>query len=435
MNGLSSNILSRPEAILQAQQFSKRLWQDSDKLIRDTEALKRQGITPQRIAMYLATEHPSIKLVGVLLQLPPDKRVPVLTGDGDLSLEQARMALQPIERLQHDPELRQALAQAMPSWFPLAAQPSKIPGIEVVLLAPSSWTGEEAVIFRQLEMLIRHLQAQGLIRVYHQLHTNVWPNSMVNSGQMVLLVATPALLNSAFLKHWLPRLTERMLTEGLRIVPILISHVEWEDTALASLVPLPLDGIALLEHPQRESTWRQVESGLKRSIKQLMAQQKSAIPAPNDQASNQSCYRVTALYAEADRHLFEQLKPHTSALQRSGRMDLWHTGLLVAGERIDEELRRHVREAHVILLLLSADFLTSERLSELAALALERHKAGHAHVLQVLLRPIAMSTTPYAEYQCVPPKPVVAFPLQDEAWIEVVQALQSLLPQRSFISP
>ncbi len=82
MNGLSSNILSRPEAILQAQQFSKRLWQDSDKLIRDTEALKRQGITPQRIAMYLATEHPSIKLVGVLLQLPPDKRVPVLTGDG-----------------------------------------------------------------------------------------------------------------------------------------------------------------------------------------------------------------------------------------------------------------------------------------------------------------------------------------------------------------
>lgn len=430
MNGLSSNVLSRPEAILQAQQFSKRLLQDSVKLITDTDALKKQGIAPQRIAMYLATEHPSIKLVGVLLQLPPDKRVPVLTGDGDLSLEQARMALQPIERLQHDLELRQALAQALPSWFPLVtqSQPTKLPGIEVVLLTPSSLTSEEAGIYRQLDSLVRHLEAQGLIRACHRVPLSGGPNSAINAGQMVILVATPALINNAFLKHWLPRLTERMLTEGLRIVPILISHVEWENTAPASLVPLPTDGVAVLEHAQRDATWRQVASGLRRSLEQLMALQYSTIAMPKDQPSNQPRCHVTALYAEADRHLFDQLKPHTSVLQRSGRMDLWHAGLLVAGERTDEELRRHVREAHVILLLLSADFLTSDRLSELAALALERHNAGHARVLHVLLRPIAMSTTPYAEYQCVPRKPVVAFPLPDEAWSEVVQALQNLLP-------
>lgn len=110
-------VMSRPDAILQAQQFAKRLWQDAGKLITDVGALKQQRVPAARIAMYLATEHPSIKLIGVLLQLAPENRLPVLTGDGGLTLEQARAALQPVERLQHDPKLRQALAQVMPSRF------------------------------------------------------------------------------------------------------------------------------------------------------------------------------------------------------------------------------------------------------------------------------------------------------------------------------
>ena len=89
---------------------------DAGKLITDVEALKQQRVPAARASRYPATEHPSTLTGSCCAFL--ENRLPVLIGDGGSTLEQqARAALQPIERLQHDPESTLPLAQAMPSCF------------------------------------------------------------------------------------------------------------------------------------------------------------------------------------------------------------------------------------------------------------------------------------------------------------------------------
>lgn len=432
MNGSSSSVMSRPEAILQAQQFSKRLWQDAGKLVTDVEALKQQRVPAPRIAMYLATEHPSIKLIGVLLQLAPENRLPVLTGDGGLTLEQARAALQPVERLQHDPELRQALAQAMPSWFSsMPTGAGKQSGIDVLLLAPILRDPALIDVLQKLRRYCAWLMGMGLIGswVESNPHTSP-PGRELNDYQLVLLFSTPTLAHPDFLRHWLPRLSERVLTEGMRIVPLLAEPVDWEETLVASLAPLPADGTALSSRRDRDAAWQEVMAGLRRAIEHQLVEATKP-PPPDVPEGKPQPAPVVVLYAEADRALFQPFANHLRPLERDGQIEVWHPGLLVPGEQIDKELRRHVRQAKVVVLLLSADFLASDSLAQLVNLAIERERAGEVRLLPVRLRPVDDGMQLLFGRRRLPDaQPVVHFPDADYAWIEVMKVLEAHLYQQ-----
>lgn len=144
---------------------------------------------------------------------------------------------------------------------------------------------------------------------------------------------------------------------------------------------------------------------------------------------------VTQLYVstcEADAALRERLEVHLATLLQQGELRGWHAGLLPAGATRDEELERRLQEAQVILLLLSADYLASPCYAE-AQRALERHQRGEAWTIPVLLRPVDLHGTPFAQLQALPSdaRPVALWRDRDAAWVNVVQGIRQAIAARA----
>lgn len=95
-------------------------------------------------------------------------------------------------------------------------------------------------------------------------------------------------------------------------------------------------------------------------------------------------------YAHEDEPLLVKLKMHLKPLQREGLIDVWYDRNISGGAEWSKEIDKHLNTAHVILLLVSPDFINSDYCYgvELAR-AFERHANGEACLIPVLLRPVA----------------------------------------------
>ncbi|MEM9449653.1 MAG: TIR domain-containing protein [Cyanobacteria bacterium P01_E01_bin.6] len=97
---------------------------------------------------------------------------------------------------------------------------------------------------------------------------------------------------------------------------------------------------------------------------------------------------VYVAYARKDEALRNALSNHLSTLKRNNVIASWDDSDIDAGEEIDPLVTRKFATAQVILLLVSADFLASDALWELGGTqALQRHRAGVAKVIPIILRP------------------------------------------------
>ncbi len=99
---------------------------------------------------------------------------------------------------------------------------------------------------------------------------------------------------------------------------------------------------------------------------------------------------VFCCYAREDTKLLDELRTHLSSLQKQKMIEVWYDGDIRAGKEWDQEIRKHLNNAKIILLLISSDFINSDYCyhTEMQQ-ALERHKRGEARVISVIVRPTA----------------------------------------------
>ncbi len=115
-------------------------------------------------------------------------------------------------------------------------------------------------------------------------------------------------------------------------------------------------------------------------------------------------------------------------LRRRGIISDWHDRRIGAGSEWKDQIDRNLELAHVILLLISADFLASDYCYDIEMKrAMERHKTKDARVIPVILRPCDWRDAPFGELQAVPKdaRPVTAWSNEDEAWLDVAQGIRS----------
>ena len=104
--------------------------------------------------------------------------------------------------------------------------------------------------------------------------------------------------------------------------------------------------------------------------------------------------RLFISYSHKDESLREKLGDHLSALQQEGVIDLWHDRKISAGQEWAGQISENLEEAEIILCLVSAGFLASPYCSDIELKrALERHDAGDACVIPVILRPSDWTNT------------------------------------------
>lgn len=126
----------------------------------------------------------------------------------------------------------------------------------------------------------------------------------------------------------------------------------------------------------------------------------------------------------------DKLEKSLAVLEHSGLIRIRHSGSIRAGSESEREHTRLMEEAHVILLLVSLEFLASDRCySNDLAHALERHERGEAHLIPVILRPCPWEDTDFGGLAALPEggRPVSKWDTQDEGLTNVVKAIRSLV--------
>jgi len=150
----------------------------------------------------------------------------------------------------------------------------------------------------------------------------------------------------------------------------------------------------------------------------------------DENVSSSSAAELFYSYAHEDEKLRVELEKHLSLLERQGLLRGWHDRKIEPGSNWDEEIDDRLRRADVILLLVSADFMASDYIwGKELEVAMERHDAGDARVIPVILRPVDWATAPFARLQALPRdgKPVVSWPSRDEAFLDVARGIRLVL--------
>jgi hypothetical protein len=123
------------------------------------------------------------------------------------------------------------------------------------------------------------------------------------------------------------------------------------------------------------------------------------------------------------------LEKHLSVLKRQGIIGTWHDRSIDAGRDIDREIDQHLEASDIILLCVSPDFLASDYCwSNEMNRAMERHDAGEAIVVPIILRPCDWKETPFGKLKVLPTdgEPVVSrrWKNTDAAFADVVEGIR-----------
>lgn len=135
-------------------------------------------------------------------------------------------------------------------------------------------------------------------------------------------------------------------------------------------------------------------------------------------------------YSHKDEALRDELATQLAALKREGLIRAWHDRDIEGGTEWKDQIDTHLNTAAIILLLVSPSFIASDYIwDKELKVALERHEAGSARVIPIILRPCDWQKSPFAKLQALPrdAKPVTLWPNQDEAFLDVAKGIRRVV--------
>jgi tetratricopeptide (TPR) repeat protein len=145
---------------------------------------------------------------------------------------------------------------------------------------------------------------------------------------------------------------------------------------------------------------------------------------------------IFCCYAHKDQTLLNELKAHLMPLQRQGLIKIWADNDIGAGIEWEKEIEKHLDTAHIILLLVSPDFMDSDYCYGIEMQrALERHDRGEAQVIPIILRPVYFEGTPFSKLQALPTdaKPVTNWHGRngrDRAFLDIAIGIRKKIEER-----
>lgn len=144
--------------------------------------------------------------------------------------------------------------------------------------------------------------------------------------------------------------------------------------------------------------------------------------------------KIFFCYAPEDKKMLVQLQKHLKPLQQHGHIETWCDQDISAGSEWEPAIAKHLHEAQIILLLISADFINSEYCyNKEMKWALEQHQQGRARVIPIILRDVLWRYGPFSNLQALPSeaKPVYRWAHRDEAYTDVTEGIARVIEELS----
>jgi hypothetical protein len=107
-------------------------------------------------------------------------------------------------------------------------------------------------------------------------------------------------------------------------------------------------------------------------------------------------------YDDKDEDLEQQLKKQLIPFQRQGIIELWDDSYIIGGVEWESEVNSHLDMAEMILLLVSRDFIASDRCYKRMLKAMARHDQREACVIPIIVRPVHWQETPFGKLASLP---------------------------------
>ena len=139
--------------------------------------------------------------------------------------------------------------------------------------------------------------------------------------------------------------------------------------------------------------------------------------------------KVFISYNHVDTAYKDDLVKHIDPLRRLKLIEAWFDGKIQAGKEVDQEIRSELMSSDVILLLISIDYLNSYYCVELEMeKAMERHEAGEARVVPIILRSCMWQHMPFSKLKALPldAKAVSTWPDRDQALVSVAEGIRGV---------
>lgn len=131
-------------------------------------------------------------------------------------------------------------------------------------------------------------------------------------------------------------------------------------------------------------------------------------------------------YAREDKELRDELEKHLSILKRRYGLRSWHDREILAGDNWQEAINLHLDDAHLILLLISPDFMVSEYCyGKEMQRAFERQREGTCRIIPIILRPTYWEDELFSQLQILPTDavPVTSWPHRDLAFLNIAKEM------------
>lgn len=135
-------------------------------------------------------------------------------------------------------------------------------------------------------------------------------------------------------------------------------------------------------------------------------------------------------YAHQDRQLKEKLAIHLRLLKQQGFMTDWGNQDIKPGQEWRHEIDKNLVDADIILLLVSPNFMASNYCETPEVdVAIQRHDAGDAWVIPIILRAADWDTSSIGKLQALPrePKPVSEWTHRDHILAKIAKDIRSLV--------
>ncbi len=133
-------------------------------------------------------------------------------------------------------------------------------------------------------------------------------------------------------------------------------------------------------------------------------------------------------YAHADERYLKNLQDHLAVLKRQRLVSVWYDREIDGGDEWDEEIRKQLFAADIILLIVSPAFLASEYIdSEELSVALALGKARKTTVIPVILEDsFWKDNKALASFQALPKgaTPIRDWQPQRRGWLDAAKGIQ-----------
>lgn len=144
--------------------------------------------------------------------------------------------------------------------------------------------------------------------------------------------------------------------------------------------------------------------------------------------------KVFISYSHKDAEFKEQLNVHLRNLERTLPLTIWSDNKILGGQEWNASIFEQLRAAHIILLLISPDFIASDFCyKDEMREALALHDNRRSLIIPIMLRQVKDEGHPFAKIQTLPTKPrfIDDWENKDAAFTNIIMGMEQSI--KSFI--